>query len=90
MIKRGMRWIGQIDLPTELGKPQLHAVRGQHRRELRELIAAERTLVLPHHDRVEPSTWICDAVSSAAVRGRSHHGRSRETPTSKNSAMICP
>lgn len=55
-----VRRVVQVDRAVELGQPQLNSMRSQQPREMDGLTAEERPLVLPHHDRVEPTVRVGD------------------------------
>jgi hypothetical protein len=52
-------WIVHIDRTAGLGQSYLHPVLVEHGKQLDELVAGEGTLVLTHHDRVEPAPGCC-------------------------------
>ncbi|MDT5024064.1 MAG: hypothetical protein QOE61_490, partial [Micromonosporaceae bacterium] len=49
-----------VDGAVRFGQPQLHTVPLEQRRQVEQLLAVERPLVLPDHDRVEPALRVGD------------------------------
>jgi hypothetical protein len=85
-----VRGIGEIDRTGHLGQPDLDAVRLEHGSHGQQLRAAERSIGLPHHDRVEDPVRVGHGLEEFAGVGRRDHGRRRVQPTSKYSATIRP
>lgn len=67
--QRSMRRIRGVDRSTGFGQPEPHRMAFQHADDGRALIVLERSLVLPHHHRIEPAVGV--------GQGRLQRGRFR-------------
>ncbi len=64
-----MGLVVRVDRPIDLGHPRRHAVAGEQRKRVAELVAIERPLRLTDHDRLDPAAGVGERGKESAGAG---------------------